>query len=302
MPLFEGANDELIPFRRLTGGADLYEKDIEDLLWANLDEFTGDTLFPVARQARLPFGGIPDVIAMDRSGRVVVFEVKRDIDRNQLAQCLEYAGWARATNLDELAGLYSHGEDAFWPAWQEFTDSDTPVVVNPIPRLVLIAREFQARTESAFEFLVASKVPVTLIRVVIYRDESERRFVDVEGDHEPTMTVGPASTGPLSHTRFEDRRMRVRDLVDHDILRAGDELIWIRPKSGDTHHATITGDGNIRLPDGTEVTTPSTAAAKVTGLGAYDGWHAWRLVRTDQLLNDLRHELAARQADGTAQT
>jgi hypothetical protein len=43
---------------------------------------------------------------MDSSGRVVVIEVKRDIDRGQLAQCLEYAGWARSASLDELGSLY----------------------------------------------------------------------------------------------------------------------------------------------------------------------------------------------------
>jgi len=294
MPLFEVTHDELVPFRRLTGGAELYERDIEDLLWANLEEFTGDTLFPIARQAKLPFGGIPDVIAMDRTGRVVVFEVKRDIDRGQLAQCLEYAGWARTASLDEIAGLYSGGEDAFWPAWQEFTDSDTPVVVNPVPRLVLIARDFQARTESAFDFLVDSGVPVALIRVVVYEDVSGRRFIDVEGEHEPPPIAGGDSSGGLEHIKFDGRRMRVRDLVDNGLLRMGDELVWLRPRSGKKHQASITKDGLIRLPDGTEVTTPSTAAAKVAGINAYDGWHAWRVVRTDQLLNELRHELAAR--------
>ena len=170
MPLFEVEEGELVPFRRLVGGADLYEKEIEGLLWSNLEEFTGDTLYPIARQAKLPSGGIPDVVALDKSGRVVVFEVKRDVDRKQLAQCLEYAGWARQTNLDELAGMYHDGSSAFWEGWQEFTESSTPVVVNPHPRLVLVARDFQDRTESAFEFLKDNKVPVALVRVAIYED------------------------------------------------------------------------------------------------------------------------------------
>ena len=80
MPLYEVTSNELIPFRRLRGGADLYEREIEDLLCANIEEFTGETLFPIGRQVKLPFGGVPDVVALDRSGRVVVFEVKRDID------------------------------------------------------------------------------------------------------------------------------------------------------------------------------------------------------------------------------
>lgn len=293
MPLFEIANDELVPFRRLSGGAELYEKEIEGLLWSNLDEFTGDTLFPIARQARLPTGGIADVVAMDRSGRVIVFEVKRDIDRKQLAQTLEYAGWARTTNLDEIAGLYSSGTNAFWSDWAEFTNSDVPVIVNPSPGLVLIARDFEKRTESALRFLEDSGVDVTLIRTVLYQDDSERRFIDVEGEHEPKAAKSSEAANDLSHTKYDGRRMRVRDLVDNGLLSAGDEIVWERPRSGDTYRATITAEGLIRLPDGSEVTTPSTAATRCSGLGAYDGWHAWTVVNTGRLLNEYRHDLAA---------
>ena len=51
LPLFEIADGELNLFQRLTG-ADIYEKEIEDLLWNNLEEFTGEALFPVRRQAK----------------------------------------------------------------------------------------------------------------------------------------------------------------------------------------------------------------------------------------------------------
>jgi hypothetical protein len=47
---------------------------------------------------------------LDPCGRVVVIEVKRDVDRNQLAQALEYAGWATAISLDEFARLFHGGE------------------------------------------------------------------------------------------------------------------------------------------------------------------------------------------------
>ena len=46
MPLFEiDEHDELIPFRQLRGGAELYEREIEDLLWDNVEEFSGESLF-----------------------------------------------------------------------------------------------------------------------------------------------------------------------------------------------------------------------------------------------------------------
>lgn len=292
MPLFEVTAENLIPFRRLKGGADLYEREIEELLWANMEEFTGETLFPVGRQIKLPSGGIPDVMALDRSGRVVIFEVKRDVDRHQIAQTLEYAGWARETNLDEIAGMYQ-GADTFWSAWPEFTESDTPVVINPTPRLVLVAHDFQDRTESAFRFLIDAGVPVSLVRVVVYEDADGRRFVDVEGEHEPLVVAPDAKTGDLDHTKFEGRRMRVRDLVENDLLRPGDELVWVRPKNGERYEAMVTAEGMVRLPNGHEFTTPSSAAAECAGIAAYDGWHAWRVTRLDKHLNDLRYDLHA---------
>jgi hypothetical protein len=68
-------------------------------------------------------------------------------------------------------------------------------------------------------------------------------------------------------------------------------LVWLRPKSGKRYEAIVTADGHIRLDDGTEVTTPSKAAADVAGLAAYDGWYAWTVTRLGKTLNDLRYDL-----------
>jgi RecB family endonuclease NucS len=73
----------------LRGGAELYESEIEDLVWSNPEEVVGDSLFVVQRQPNLLRGGRPDIVALDRDARVVVIEVKRGFDRSQLAQCLE---------------------------------------------------------------------------------------------------------------------------------------------------------------------------------------------------------------------
>lgn len=74
----------LAPVHELAAGPDLYEKEIEDLVWENLELFAGDALFPLKRQAVLPNGGQPDLVALDKQGRVIVIEVKRDIERKQL--------------------------------------------------------------------------------------------------------------------------------------------------------------------------------------------------------------------------
>ncbi len=298
MPLFEiDGNSELVPFRSLRGGTDLYERHIEDLLWANLEEFTGESLFPVARQPKVAAGGIPDIVALDTKGNVVVVEVKRDVDRGQLAQCLEYAGWARRTNLDELARIYHRGASAFFEDWQAFTESTTPVVLSRGPRLMLVARDFQGRTESAFEFLIENGLPVALIRVALYEDQEGRRFLDVEGDHEPDFAAPDGTESRVDHTKIAGRRVRVSDLLEAGLVEAGDGLVWERPRLGKTYRAVILENGSIQLEDDRTFSSPSRAAMEAADIPACDGWYAWKLPRLDgQSLHDRRIALGTGEA------
>lgn len=313
MPLFEVGDDELVPFRRVQAGPELYEREIEDLLWQNLYAFVGRELFPVARQAQLGGGLIADVVALDGEGRVFVIEVKRDIDRRQLAQCLEYAGWARNTNLDEVAGLYHGGPGAFFAAWTEFTETETPRLIRRPPQLVLVARDLDTRTDSALAYLVENDLPVTVLRVTLYEDQARRRFVDVDADHEPEPLpadqVAPTPQGRARPTRYEiaGRRIQLTDLLDAGLLEVGDALTWERPRLGAIYSAKVTDTGALLLSDGRSFSSPSRAAMDAAGVPAYDGWNAWctengiRLaeLRT-QLIEATTEDVAAGQ-DGEAE-
>jgi Restriction Enzyme Adenine Methylase Associated len=291
MPLFEiNGPSDLAAFHALHGGAELYESQIEDLVWSSPDELTGESLFPVARQPTVESGGKPDVVALDRNARVVVVEIKRDVERHQLSQCLEYAGWARKTNLDELAHMYHGGKDAFFADWQQFTESVAPTPIQPSPRLVLVARDFQRRTQSALDWLLAEGLPVLLIRVVIYEGEGGRLFLDVTGYTEPVpKAVGPDGSGPTPPP--QGRKVQLADLLDAGLLHDGDELIWTRPRVGEEYRAFLTHDGGLRLDDGRVFSSPSRAAKEAAGVAAYDGWHAWRL--GEKTLDVLRQDLAS---------
>lgn len=296
MPLFEIGDDELVPFRRVQAGPELYEQEIEDLLWANLDAFVGAQLFPVARQPTFGDGLRPDVVALDADGHVHVIEVKRDIDRRQLAQCLEYAGWARSTSLDELAGMFHGGAEAFFSAWVEFTETDSPRLVQRPPQLVLVARDFDGRTDAALSYLTENDLPITVLRVTVYKDQEGRRFVDVGADHE---VEAPAEAGQVearpSPTRYEidGRRIAVSDLIDAGLLEAETSLTWTRPRIGASYTARVLATGQIELVDGRTYSSPSRAAMEAADIPAYDGWHAWR-TSAGHSLADLRDKLLAR--------
>ena len=292
MPLYEIGSGGLIPFRRIPGGPDLYENEIEELVWANPEEILGESLLVVARQQTLPSGGRVDVIGLTEDARVVVVEVKRDVDRAQLAQSLEYAGWARQTSLDEISGMYHRGQAEFFQDWLDFTGSTHPPVINLKPKLILVARDFEGRTESALDFLMDSRLPVRVIRVAIYEDLQGRRFLDIEGDYEPELLAGGDTGVEVDITRVNGRRIRVADLLEAGLLRAGDALTWDRPRLGVKYRANVQENGAIRLEDGRELASPSVAAMRAADIPAFDGWLAWRVDRLEgKLLNDLRREL-----------
>ena len=47
MPLFEIADEtSLLAFQQLHGGSQLYESEIEKLVWDNFEELTGEPLIP----------------------------------------------------------------------------------------------------------------------------------------------------------------------------------------------------------------------------------------------------------------
>jgi hypothetical protein len=300
MALFELEDaSHVVPFRQRRGGADLYEREIEELLWQNFEELTGESVFPIAKQANVA-GGRADIVALDHEARVVVVEIKRDVDRGQLAQCLEYAGWARTTNLDELAGMYHRGIPAFFSDWQDFMESTTPVRIRRSPRLVLVARDFHGRTGSAFEFLIEHGLPVKLIRVSLYEDQQGRKLVDVEGEHEPEFpTEGPEEGGTeaLDPTKINGRRVRLSDLLEAGLVQPEQRLVWERPRLDQSYRATVTDAGTIRLEDGREFPSPSRAAMEAAQIPAYDGWYAWRLGEGGESLHELRVRMVSRAED-----
>jgi hypothetical protein len=296
VPLFEVTAQGLVPFRQVLPGADLYETEIEELVWSDLEAFLGESLFPIARQARLTGGGIPDVLALDESGRVVVIEIKRDVDRSQLAQCLEYAGWARSTNLDELAALYHGGPASFFTDWQDFTETNTPVVVNRSPRVVLVARSFEDRTRSALDFLRENGLPVSVVPVSVYEDADGRRFIDVEADYEPDVArsmSSEAASGP-AQVMYQGRRAQLSDLLAAGLIVDGEALEFPRPRRRELFRAEVRGDGSIRTEDGQVWPSPSRAAMSAANVPSYDGWHAWRVPRLGGVkLDQLRQRLVA---------
>lgn len=309
MPIFVEQDGKLVELPPVKAGPDFLEKDIEDLMWNDLESLTGLPLFPIARQAHLPTGGVTDILALDTTRRVVVIEIKRDIDRRQVAQSLEYAGWALTTNLDQLAAIYDaapghSGPEAFFTDWQAFTLTATPLTIVSPPRLILVARAFTDRTRVALDFLSTISLDVTVLPVTFYQDSETRRIISVErekdiaiGPMHPTTGGGPAKTKYLT---TDGAAVRIADLLATDLVTPNEDIEFKRPTKGEHHHATILATGQIQLKDGTVVNSPTTAAKVVTSGGSYDGWKVWHVPRlANQTLDELRFKYVHSLSDAS---
>jgi hypothetical protein len=58
---------------------------------------------------------------------------------------------------------------------------------------------------------------------------------------------------------FRGRRVRIRDLVDAGLLEPAALLVYDRPQVGEKLEVTVTETGQLLLPDGREITSPSGA-------------------------------------------
>ncbi len=285
-----GSEKQVMSLKPVLGGpGKLYEDEVEDLIWNNTEQLTGEGLFPVARQPKVAGGGIPDIVALDSDARVVVIEVKRDIEREQLSQCLEYAGWAQDTSLDELASFYAAGKTQFFKDWAEFTDGDGLQTVSPNPRCVLVAKDYHSRTKAALRYVTSGDLHVTAVTIAVYEDQSGVRFLEVSGVAAPKSPTSKNAVGNDSGEPNEN--VTLADLLEFCDVKPGEALVWERPQLGETYTATITADGEIELPDGKKFGSPSGAAKAAADIPAYNGWNAWRVVRTGQSFKDLSNKV-----------
>jgi hypothetical protein len=112
-------------------------------------------------------------------------------------------------------------------------------------------------------------------------------------------SAGSETQGRRQHL-FRGRRVRIRDLVDAGLLEPAALLVYDRPQVGEKLEVTVTETGQLLLPDGREITSPSGAIKQLCGKSV-DGWHAWRTADGDQSLHSLRLRLiqeAVREVPG----
>ena len=243
MPLWKVSGDKATPVIETSFKKQkILESRVEEWVAANPD-LLGEPLLVIGRQVVIhEINDRIDLLALDRQGKVVVIEIKReDITAPVDIQGLRYAsyvsGWKK-DDLQRVAAEYIGEDDDDFEleakfaefAESEGTDEETPL--NEDQRIVIVGQRVKNRLGSVALWLREKGVDIKLIElhpfldgdemyiepIVIIPPPSTEKWERVGGrpkdDQKPWLTDGPAwhrkRAGDLSFERTEALIARLR--------------------------------------------------------------------------------------------
>ena len=134
------------------GTLDLEDR-LEGWLCENID-LLSDDLLVIGRQIH-QYGGVLDLLAVDREGNLVVIELKRNrTPRDVVAQALDYASWVKGLDREDVERYaQKHLKESFDQAFRGAFDCNPPEVVNEMQRIYIVASSVDASTQRIVDYL-----------------------------------------------------------------------------------------------------------------------------------------------------
>ncbi|MBC7185508.1 MAG: hypothetical protein H5U38_00585 [Calditrichaeota bacterium] len=173
------------------------EQMLEEWLEKSPDAILEDSkLLVIGRQVTTNLGSSIDLLGLDRSGAVVVVELKRGrTPRETLAQALEYASYVEqldAQQLDELFQQYIGDESlALADYHREYFDlpPDEAVAFNKEQRIVIVGQEISGPIRQTSSFLRKKGIKVTCVEFSYFESEGAGELLGQD------IVVGEESAG-----------------------------------------------------------------------------------------------------------
>lgn len=149
---------------RIQGGDTLHEitrspLDLEARLevWLERDiSVLSPGLLVIGRQVETDFGGFIDLLCLDRTGDVVVVELKRDkTPREITAQILDYGSWVKGLSNERITAIGEAylGQGKLEEAFKRRFGAELPETLNENHRLLIVASQIDASSERIIKYL-----------------------------------------------------------------------------------------------------------------------------------------------------
>ncbi|GCE75873.1 restriction system modified-DNA reader domain-containing protein [Cellulomonas biazotea] len=183
MPIFEldeGRPRLVQPMQPLAGS---FAQECSAVLTHHLSAVAGEPLFAVRWRASAPdHADLPELLALDATGRPVVVEVVQVVDDDAVVAALRHAGAAGRLTTTDLARAYHADPSRFgvdYAAFREQVASGTAASRREGVRLVVLCSEVAAEASDTLGFLRGPGRHVDVLQVGVVRGVDDSRLIDV---------------------------------------------------------------------------------------------------------------------------
>lgn len=183
MPIFEpdsGRPRLVQPMQPLAG---TFLGEVRTLLSEHLPAVVGEPLFPVRARSTMPeHADVPELLALDVTGRPVILEVAQVVDDGAIVDALRHSGAAARLTTADLARAYHPDPDRFAADYAAFRDQvpfARPADLRHGTRLILVCSEVAAESVDTLAAVRGPGWPVKVIQVGVVRGPDGRRLLDV---------------------------------------------------------------------------------------------------------------------------
>ena len=172
-------------------------------------------LMVIGRQVETAFGGIIDLLCVDRAGNLVVVELKRDkTPREITAQCLDYASWIKDLSGDAISEIArSHlGALSLDEAFRQRFGEELPEAINENHSMLVVASRIDPASERIIKYLNTTYgVDINAVTFHYFRPGSGRELlarvflIDPSDVEYQTLTKRPSKRRPnLTYEELEE--------------------------------------------------------------------------------------------------
>lgn len=182
MPIFElddGRPRLVQPMQPLAGS---FAQEVTALVTHHLAAIAGEPLFVVRVRGTSDRADLPEMLALDASGRPVVVDVAQVLDDDAIVAALRHGGAAARMTTADLARAYHVDPSRFavdFAAFREHVPFGAAVGrARAGVRLLLLCSEVAAEAADTLGFLRAGEHQVDVLQVGVVRGD-ERRLVEV---------------------------------------------------------------------------------------------------------------------------
>ncbi|WP_273652417.1 hypothetical protein [Cellulomonas fimi] len=183
MPIFEldeGRPRLVQPMQPLAGS---FAQECSAVLTHHLSAVAGEPLFAVRWRASAPdHADLPELLALDATGRPVVVEVVQVVDDDAVVASLRHAGAAGRMTTTDLARAYHADPSRFgvdFAAFREQVAGGTVASRREGVRLVILCSEVAAEATDTLGFLRGPGRQVDVLQVGVVRGVDDSRLLDV---------------------------------------------------------------------------------------------------------------------------